>query len=164
MEREISTLNTPSGWWSRKNRNFDLSIRWIAKEDSVCDMPYGRAILASFIILGHWLFVRSTPVDKGVSESEREDNRGGDLRSLHFPGEYHATGVLSLPTSNINEPFEVWHSQTYDKSRIDYYHGKGNTLTSYLNPHSRSRNSIIMTYLPLKLKCFPTTFYPWRFF
>lgn len=109
------------------------------REDPVCDMPYGRAILAGFIILGHWLFVRSTPVDKGVSESEREDKRGGDLRSLHFPSEYHATGVLSLPTSNINEPFEVWHSQTYDKSRIDYYHGKSNILTSHLDSHSRSR-------------------------
>lgn len=123
-------------------------------------MPYGRAILAGFIILVHLLFVRSIPVDKGVSESEREDNRAGDLRSLHFPSEYHATGVLSLPTSNINEPFEVWHSQTYDKSRIDYYHGKGNILTSYLNSYSRSRNSIIVRYLPLKIKCFPTAFYP----
>ena len=120
-------------------------------------MPYGRAILAGFIILGHWLFVRSIPVDKGVSESEREDS--GDLRSLHFPSEYHATGVLSLPTSNISEPFEVWHSQTYDKSRIDYYHGKDNTLTPYLIPHSRSRNRIIMRYRPLKIKCFPTGVY-----
>lgn len=123
-------------------------------------MPYGRAILAGFIILGHWIFVQSIPVDKGVNESERNGNRSGDLRSLHFPSEYHATGILSLPTSNINEPFEVWHSQTYDKSRIDYYHGKGKTLKSYLNPHSRSRNSIIMRYLPLKIKCFPTGFYP----
>ena len=100
-------------------------------------MPYGRAILAGFIILGHWLFVRSSPVDKGVNESERETNKlGGDLRSLHFPSEYHATGVLSLPTSNINEPFEVWHSQTYDKSRIDYYHGKSNTFTSHRLIHT----------------------------
>jgi len=113
------------------------------REDPVCDMPYGRAILAGFIILGHWLFVRSSTVDKGVSESEREDKRGEDLRSLHFPSEYHATGVLSLPTSNINEPFEVWHSQTYDKSRIDYYHGKSNTLTPHLDSHSRSRNILL---------------------
>ena len=130
------------------------------REDSVCDMPYGRAILAGFIIFGHWLLARSTPVDKGVSGSEREDKRGGDLRSLHFPSEYHATGVLSLPTSNINEPFEVWHSQTYDKSRIDYYHGKRNILTSHLNSHSRSRNRTIMRYLLLKIRCFPTGLYP----
>ena len=128
----------------------------------MCDMPYGRAIWAGFIIFGHWLFVRSTPVDKGVSESEREDIRGRDLRSLHFPSEYHATGVLSLPTSNINEPFEVWHSQTYDKSRIDYYHGKGNILTFYLNSHFRLRNIIIMRYVLLKI-FFPTGLYPQRF-
>lgn len=134
MEREIGTLNTRlvSGWWSRKNREFDLSIRWIVREGPVCDMPYGRALLAGFIIFGHWIFVRSTPVEKGVSASDQEVKPGVDLRSLHFPSEYHATGVLSLPTSNINEPFEVWHSQTYDKSRIDYYHGKRNILRSHL--------------------------------
>lgn len=95
-------------------------------------MPYGRAICAGFMILGHLIFVGSIPVEEppeDVSKSEQEYKPGVDLRSLHFPTEYHATGVLSLPTSNINEPFEVWHSQTYDKSRIDYYRGKINTLT-----------------------------------
>ena len=134
------------------------------REDPVCDMPYGRAILAGFIIFGHWIFVRSTPVVKGVGESEREGKHSGDLRSLHFPSEYHATGVLSLPTSNINEPFEVWHSQTYDKSRIDYYHGKRNILIPHLNSHCGSINEIVMRYLPLKIKCFPTGFYPKQFF
>ena len=88
-------------------------------------MPYGGAILICLMILKEWNFIASTPTKQGVSNKpEKAQQHGVDLRSLHFPTEYHATGVLSLPTSNINEPFEVWHSQTYDKSRIDYYHGK----------------------------------------
>lgn len=102
-------------------RPVDSVIVW---EAPVSDMPYGRAVFACFVIFGYLILVRSTPVEEGVSKSEKEDKPGGDLRSLHFPTEYHATGVLLLPTSNISEPFEVWHSQTYDKSRIDYYHGK----------------------------------------
>lgn len=94
-------------------------------------MPYGRAVWVCFMIVGYLKCIGSTPVEKethGGSKSEQEDKPGPDLRSLHFPAEYHATGVLSLPTSNINEPFEVWHSQAYDKSRIDYYHGKTKRL------------------------------------
>lgn len=84
------------------------------------------------MIFGHWILVGSTPVKEGGKKSEQDYKPGVDLRSLHFPTEYHATGVLSLPTSNISEPFEVWHSQTYDKSRIDYYHGKKNMVRSHL--------------------------------
>lgn len=94
-------------------------------------MPYGRAVWVCFMIVGYLKCIGSTPVEKetqGGSKSEQEDKPGPDLRSLHFPAEYHATGVLSLPTSNINEPFEVWHSQAYDKSRIDYYHGEVKTF------------------------------------
>lgn len=101
-----------------------LRIGRLIEKTPVCDMPYGRAICVCFMILGHWILTESTPAKEGGIKSEQDNKPGGDLRSLHFPSEYHATGVLSLPTSNINEPFEVWHSQTYDKSRIDYYHGK----------------------------------------
>ena len=88
-------------------------------------MPYGRLVIVClFTILEHWRFITCSPVNRNLSNSEQSHQTGVDLRSLHFPREYHATGVLSLPTNNINEPFEVWHSQTYDKSRIDYYHGK----------------------------------------
>lgn len=94
-------------------------------------MPYGRAILICLMVLKQWILIASTPAKQGVSnKSEKPQEHGVDLRSLHFPTEYHATGILSLPTSNINEPFEVWHSQTYDKSRIDYYHGRLVTLLS----------------------------------
>ena len=83
-------------------------------------MPYGTFALFCLIILEQWPFIESTPKKhKGNAKVHSVD-----LRSLHFPSEYHATGVLSLPTSNINEPFEVWHSKTHEKSRIDYYHGK----------------------------------------
>lgn len=88
-------------------------------------MPYGRAVLVCLMVFEQWLLISSTPAKQSVTKAEESRREHGvDLRSLHFPTEYHATGVLSLPTSNINEPFEVWHSQTYDKSRIDYYHGK----------------------------------------
>lgn len=91
-------------------------------------MPYGRAVLACLMVLEHWILIASTPAKQSVSKSEKSQEHSVDLRSLHFPTEYHATGVLSLPTSNINEPFEVWYSQTYDKSRIDYYHGEVKTF------------------------------------
>lgn len=89
-----------------------------------CDMPYGTFALFCLIILEQWPFIESTPKKhKGNAKVHSVD-----LRSLHFPSEYHATGVLSLPTSNINEPFEVWHSKTHEKSRIDYYHGEVKTF------------------------------------
>ena len=84
------------------------------------------------MVLEHWILIAGTPAQDNFSKSERSHEHGVDLRSLHFPTEYHATGILSLPTSNINEPFEVWHSQTYEKSRIDYYHGKTIMLFSFL--------------------------------
>lgn len=88
-------------------------------------MSYGRLVIVCiFTVLEHWRFIACSPVNHNLSNSEQSDQTGLDLRSLHFPREYHATGVLSLPTNDIDEPFEVWHSQTYDKSRIDYYHGK----------------------------------------
>ena len=97
-------------------------------------MPYGRLVIVClFTVLEHWRFIACSPVNRNLSNSEQSRQTGVDLRSLHFPREYHATGVLSLPTNNINEPFEVWHSQTYDKSRIDYYHGKPENTTFFPN-------------------------------
>lgn len=86
----------------------------------LCDMLYGTVVLFCLITLEQWRSIGST----SSKYKHQAKAYGVDLRSLHFPSEYHATGVLSLPTSNISEPFEVWHSKTHDKSRIDYYHGK----------------------------------------
>lgn len=83
-------------------------------------MLYGTVVLFCLITLEQWRSIGST----SSKHKHQAKAYGVDLRSLHFPSEYHATGVLSLPTSNISEPFEVWHSKTHDKSRIDYYHGK----------------------------------------
>ncbi|KAJ7387711.1 hypothetical protein OS493_001053 [Desmophyllum pertusum] len=98
MEREISTLNTrlACGWWFVRDnaRPVDSVIVW---EAPVSDMPYGRAVFACFMIFGYLILVRSTPVEEGVSKSQKEDKPGGDLRSLHFPTEYHATGVYYFP-------------------------------------------------------------------
>lgn len=42
---------------------------------------------------------------------------------IKFPTNYHATGRLFLPHSNIVEPFEIWFSSDFNRSRIDYYYG-----------------------------------------
>lgn len=112
-------------------------------------MPYGRAILICLMILDKWVFITSTPSKQSVNKSEKSHEHGVDLRSLHFPTEYHATGVLSLPTSNINEPFEVWHSQTYDKSRIDYYHGKLVTLLSFYSIAITFKSNFFTRWIPV---------------
>ena len=44
------------------------------------------------------------------------------------PRNYHATGSLYLPHSNIKEPFEVWYAGDFNLSRIDYYFGKRSLL------------------------------------
>lgn len=112
-------------------------------------MPYGRAILICLLILDKWVFITSTPSKQSANKSEKSHEHGVDLRSLHFPTEYHATGVLSLPTSNINEPFEVWHSQTYDKSRIDYYHGKLVTPLSFHSIAITFKSNFFTRWIPV---------------
>ena len=95
-------------------------------------MPYGKVLIAGVILIvagvAAYLVFRPEDADKFFASSKlRRDldlELGADLTSLQFPDEYHATGVLSLPTSGVNEPFETWYSKPYDRSRIDYYHGK----------------------------------------
>lgn len=43
---------------------------------------------------------------------------------IKFPTNYHATGRLFLPHSNIVEPFEIWFTSDFNRSRIDYYYGR----------------------------------------
>lgn len=43
--------------------------------------------------------------------------------TVNFPTNYHATGRLFLPHSNIVEPFEIWFTKDFNRSRIDYYYG-----------------------------------------
>lgn len=50
----------------------------------------------------------------------------GDYDALYdeyFPRYYHATGILSLPSDGIVEPFEAWFAGDRKMSRIDYYYG-----------------------------------------
>ncbi|XP_060948224.1 counting factor associated protein D-like [Limanda limanda] len=44
-----------------------------------------------------------------------------------FGSSYHVKGVISLPYSEIKEPFEAWIDLAAKSSRIDYYHGKVST-------------------------------------
>ena len=45
-------------------------------------------------------------------------------KEVRFPRNYHATGRLFLPHSNIVEPFEIWFTSDFNRSRIDYYYGR----------------------------------------
>ena len=85
------------------------------------------------ILLGLILNVARVQALPHVSENSRQGRGDGaaeslqigdDLRSLHFPDNYHATGFLSLPTSHIKEPIEIWFSKHNEQSRIDYYDGR----------------------------------------
>jgi hypothetical protein len=48
-----------------------------------------------------------------------------DIYDRLLPRRYHSTGVVSLPFDEISEPFEAWFAGDVNKSRIDYYYGKG---------------------------------------
>ena len=94
---------------------------------SLLVMIDGTTLVAGLIIL-LVTFGSSTSIKQDGGKTGKQLELGFDLRSLHFPTEYHATGILSLPTSDISEPFEAWHSKLYDNSRIDYYKGKNNLI------------------------------------
>lgn len=95
-------------------------------------MPYGKVLIAvvTLTVAGVAAYLLFKPEEGGnffgSSKARRDLNLdlGTDLTNLQFPDEYHATGILSLPTSEVNEPFEIWYSKPADKSRIDYYGGK----------------------------------------
>lgn len=93
-------------------------------------MPYGKAAIAVVILtvagVAAYLFFKPEETFSGLSKAKRDLDIeiGTPLTDLQFPDVYHATGVLSLPTSEVNEPFEIWFSKPADRSRIDYYGGK----------------------------------------
>ena len=41
-----------------------------------------------------------------------------------FPVNYRSTGLLRLPRSGIQEPFEIWFSRKHQRSRVDFYYGR----------------------------------------
>ena len=102
-------------------------------------MPYGKILIAlvTLTVAGVAAYLLFKPEEAerffGSSKARRnlELDAGTDLTSLHFPEEYHAAGVLSLPTSEVNEPFEIWYSKPGDKSRIEYYGGRSMFLNSF---------------------------------
>ncbi|XP_067033013.1 uncharacterized protein [Acropora muricata] len=59
--------------------------------------------------------------------SLKNDNSTAPL-TVNFPTNYHATGRLFLPHSNIVEPFEIWFTKDFNRSRIDYYYGTDKTF------------------------------------
>jgi hypothetical protein len=92
-------------------------------------LSYWKFIVTGFLLTvstaGTYVYLKREDFKNYISQLyKRELKIGDNLASLHFPKEYHATGVLHLVTSNISEPFEIWYSQQKMKSRIDYYQGK----------------------------------------
>lgn len=91
-------------------------------------MFYENFIICGFVFgimvrIGTSSHIAKVAGDTG-GETVEELRIGADLRRLSFPDDYHAIGFLSLPTSNISEPIEVWYSKFNEQSRIDYYHGR----------------------------------------
>lgn len=81
------------------------------------------------------IFVLNSPMLLASSIEEGEETGNGKRRNddeisyraisdLKFPSIYHAVGTIGIPSAKITEPFEAWHAGKYNRSRIDYYHGK----------------------------------------
>lgn len=71
------------------------------------------------LILGIYK-IHDSPLVLGIFGRSLNDTPPEPFR---FPQNYHATGKLHLPHSQIEEPFEVWFSRKHNRSRIDYYYG-----------------------------------------
>ncbi|XP_067862776.1 digestive cysteine proteinase 1-like [Heptranchias perlo] len=50
------------------------------------------------------------------------------MKAPSFGDIYHVSGILSLPYTEIEEPFEAWYNLSGNVSRIEYYHGQVVTL------------------------------------
>lgn len=63
-------------------------------------------------------------LDLMISRRSLEKENITGHTEIKFPNNYHATGRLFLPHSNIVEPFEIWFTSDFNRSRIDYYYGR----------------------------------------
>lgn len=96
--------------------------------------------LLTLSVAGAYLFLKRDSIEDFIKDKKRELKIGDRLSQLYFPSDYHATGVLRLVTSKIDEPFEAWYSKRHQKSRIDYYQGRSvkilsKTLKKHQRPH-----------------------------
>lgn len=62
-------------------------------------------------------------LDQMIFKRSLRENKTAPL-TINFPSNYHSTGRLFLPHSNIVEPFEIWFTKDFNRSRIDYYYGR----------------------------------------
>ena len=77
-------------------------------------------MLQSFI-----LFVGFVSTCTGESHHPKFNNV---LHPLKFPEKYFTTGTIFLPYAEIEEPFEAWYDGPNQRSRIDLYGGKFESL------------------------------------
>lgn len=95
-------------------------------------MTLERVVLPSLVALVVLCFMATgiyqlygNDLDLIISKRSLEmENKTAPPLAVNFPNNYHATGRLFLPHSNIVEPFEIWFTKDFNRSRIDYYYGK----------------------------------------
>lgn len=94
-------------------------------------MVLKKTVLSSLVVLvalcltakGIYKLLYYGNLDLKISKRSLERNNKTAPITVNFPRNYHATGRLFLPHSNIVEPFEIWFTSDYNRSRIDYYYG-----------------------------------------
>ncbi|NP_001006036.1 uncharacterized protein LOC450015 [Danio rerio] len=81
-------------------------------------LSLGRFYLKSYTILGLFWYL------KGTYTTKPDDDRAVP----DFGKMYHVKGVISMPSYEIEEPFEAWYDFEGNRSRIDYYNGTTRTF------------------------------------
>lgn len=92
----------------------------MASERTVIPSLLALAVLCLFVTGMYQLY--GGDGDLMISRRSLE-KKNKTIHLIKFPHNYHATGRLFLPHSNIVEPFEIWFSSEFNRSRIDYYYG-----------------------------------------
>ena len=80
-------------------------------------------VVLCLIATGMYQLYGGSNLDLTIFKRSLEKKNKTTPTTVNFPKNYHATGRLFLPHSNIVEPFEIWFSSDINRSRIDYYYG-----------------------------------------
>ncbi|XP_068681166.1 uncharacterized protein [Montipora foliosa] len=97
-------------------------------------MPRSRCVVSGFVLLlVTWLSATGIyhlfgqKLELMVFKRSFKVHNSTTPLTVNFPSNYHATGRLFLPHSDIVEPFEIWFTKDFNRSRIDYYYGTDKT-------------------------------------
>ncbi|XP_078362424.1 uncharacterized protein LOC144646642 [Oculina patagonica] len=98
----------------------------MASERTVIPSLAALVVLCLFVTGMYKLYGDNTDLMISRRSLSENQNKTAHVR-FKFPNNYHATGRLFLPHSNIVEPFEIWFTSDFNRSRIDYYYGTDKT-------------------------------------